>query len=414
MKKKRLSWKHITVFRLDWLLNATIFLIAFSVVFRDPVPRGFTLLQLVSIGSLTFLILNKRHLRLSQDMAIYVTILAAMIFWALVTTLISLVRGVNDFVQGLRDIRDFAIFAYLAILLIFLSPKQSNWQAMTWGGALGMAVEILLRNWPTQYLGFFDRPFQGVRYVAGFVSPNAYSAYASIILTAAFWCLWVPAKRRWHYIIPLVISFFVLVSTASRGGLIGSVVGLLTVLFSRQTLKPLNVLFLIVCVAGLLFVYSTDMFGAQYYVRRFSPTFLVQSFQERIHLNQVAWRIIREYPVLGAGWGGFASLNARFGGTGTGSPHNELIKAWTDSGLTGVVIMVLVLFYPLKVCLKRPIIKHPILAIYLAFLVSEIFFSHLARPSLSLICAMLLGDAFGAGLGHNTLQGETQEVTNAG
>jgi O-antigen ligase len=385
-------------FKVDSILmiKCFIFILSLILMFRDPIPRGFTLVQLIAVTGLMFLHIIHPSKRLAFDSKLYIIGLILMLVWASMTTIVGVFHGTNNFHEGLQDLRDFGVFIFIAIGLITLGIDY-GWKQLFWGASLGMILEFFLRAWPHVYLNFFNS-YIGLRYTGGFSSPNNYGTMAAIVITASFWKVWTNKKIQVSYIAIIFLSSLVLISTFSRAGIISAIGGILiTLIFNRrQVFNFSNWILIILFFCTLILAIHSGYSKFDLLQRRFSPERVIASDNVRLELLHAASEIMIEHPLCGAGWGGFSKLNEFYGGTGTSSPHNELAKVAAESGLPGFVIMAFLLFYPMKIFwkYKEYLIESPVPAMIVTFLIGEIFFSHLARAELSIVFALLLGSSF--------------------
>jgi len=378
------------------LVKFFVFTLSLLLMFRDPIPQGFTLVQLIAITGLMFLHILHPNKKLAFDSKLYIIGLILMLTWASMSTLVGILHGTNNLHGGLQDLRDFGVFVFITVGLITLGVDY-GWKPLVWGTSFGMIIEFFLRAWPHVYLNFFN-VYEGLRHTGGFSSPNNYGTMAAIVITASFWKVWTDKKIPVSYVAIIFLSSAILLSTFSRAGIIAAIGGILIILIfnNRQVLSISNWILIILFIGTSFFAIQHGNSQFDLLQRRFNPERMIARDNVRLELLRAASEIMIEYPLCGAGWGGFSELNESYGGTGTSSPHNELAKAGAESGLPGLLIMVFLLFYPMKIFWKHKeyIVESPVPAMIISFLIGELFFSHLVRAELSIVFALLLGSSF--------------------
>jgi len=391
-------------------LNGGLFALSFFLVFRSPLSRGFTLVQLLGVGLLTLFLFFARRPQVSKRARVYLLILVLTLVWSLLTTYVGLLHNANDLLQGFRDLRDFSVFAYIAICLI-ITGLVYDVKYVFWGTIMAMVVEIALRSAPSIYVHLYNMPLGEARYSGGFISPNDYGVLASIVFVAALSYIG-RAKHKIPYIASLGVASYILITSLSRGSVLGAaLIGGIALWINRRSFRLAGglVIFSFLASAFLTLTGGGDLlrtvfprtpleqFRALSMInQRLSPGKVAVGAQVRKKLANAAWEMIKAYPLCGAGWGGFKQQNEQYGGTGTASPHNELLKFGAESGMPGALLGFLLLGYPLWVGFisrKNPSSQDVFLMI-LCFTIAEFFFSHLVRPGISVIYAILIGRLF--------------------
>lgn len=159
------------------------------------------------------------------------------------------------------------------------------------------------------------------------------------------------AVRKWQYralaLVAILVMVFALISTLSRGSIVGFVLGLtLLVVLSKRGLKELGMMS---AVAVMLFV-SVLLVGGPAYrnvvLERYSAIFqpeLAGGFVRRMFLwSEVATGIFTQHAIMGAGVGGFVTLSGAFGAWRLKSAHNLYIYLASELGVVGFLLFLVV------------------------------------------------------------------------
>lgn len=399
------------------ILSVFIGVLGFVLVLGDPLQRFVTCQQLcaLGIGSAGLLLL----LREDWSFSVRNRVPAVIVLFGLLALLFTLSTSAGfltqrhvDYVQGIRDLRDLliALAVFVVWSLVRVGFGRSLVRPFCIGIAAGVGLEIALR--PSDvYLILFNPPEGGYRYVAGFLGPNEYGALGSIVSAMGIAYL-ISGRRSWE--IPMggllmILGSYVTVTSGSRGAILGvAVAGAVTTLvwaLDSFCCNPLRVLTRITLLAGVvgggaIFVARTalkDIDSGHLILRRVESAGIEFGLQSRlVHLG-VCLEMGTRNPLLGTGLGGYSAQNEGLGGTGTLSPHNELGKAFAESGLPGVLLLILLFLLIGLLALKRRKEKdgYALLGGIVAFFVAEQFFSYLVRPGLALVFVILAASLSG-------------------
>ena len=143
-------------------------------------------------------------------------------------------------------------------------------------------------------------------------------------------------------IIVTLLGIILLMLTFSRGAWIGYVVAILFLSLFSKFKKPIIALLLIGIVGTLIIPTSRD---------RLAPLFTGAdpASHERIKLYKGTWEIIKENPMIGVGLYGFREAYAEIRESSTDEvlnyPHNFFLNFWVETGLLGVLSVVLILVW---------------------------------------------------------------------
>jgi putative inorganic carbon (HCO3(-)) transporter len=189
-----------------------------------------------------------------------------------------------------------------------------------------------------------DPSYRQVSRVGGTLgSPIIAASYLSLLLAPAIGLLLTGVARWYKWLAVFAFSFgaVALILTLSRGGWLALVLSL-TVLcllaWHRGWLSPTIpfALVIVVILLSLLFQNAilTRIFGDD-----------MGSANSRIPLMKLAFRIINDNPVFGAGANNFAIMINRyatpeFGGEWLYVVHNKYLLVWAETGIGGLVMLI--------------------------------------------------------------------------
>jgi O-antigen ligase len=186
-----------------------------------------------------------------------------------------------------------------------------------------------------------------------FGSPNAAAAYLTLMLAPALSVLLsrVRSEYKWLAAVGFTLGSVALVLTFSRGSWISFIVSvaiLCLLAWRRGWLSPTLPIIVIAVIATLtLFSPLQDLFFA----RLFGDD--GGSAQSRVPLIWLAFRMIRDHPVLGVGANNFAIMieryaNSEFSRNWLYTVHNQYLLVWAETGIIGLVAFISLLFTVLR------------------------------------------------------------------
>lgn len=386
---------------------------SFLLVVRGPLNRGFTTAQIAGIvyvaAMLMTLVIGNRKARFTPRMISTIVTLSGL--WAIfaLSLLVGSLRGTIDSHQGIRDFRDYSVFAMMTVACLIDSNAyhRAPLAPVIVGGGLGITLELASRGTALYGRAFYE-PLLGYRYTAGFSSPNEYGAFCSIILAMAVgqWLSTTSRRKALGLLWFAAAAIIACISTFSRGSMLGAGIAVVVVLVlwaidarrnrnRRDLFKTASMLW-VAALAGIFIAASASLvpFSVNWKAAlayRFQDHIRIADLAARQSLATAALKMGMEYPVLGAGLGAFSSQSAACGGSATLSPHNELAKSFAEAGMLGCLFTgVLFIKILVQAFLNRKTQDgYAILGGVVAFTVAEQFFSHLVRPSLPLVFAII-------------------------
>lgn len=223
------------------------------------------------------------------------------------------------------------IFAFFAILQSVLSPNK----------IYGI------------YESRFASPF------GSFVNRHNFAAYMEMTLSLPLGLLFVGGiakDKRLLYFTAIALMGAALLLSGSRGGLIAFLAEIIFLIFLTTETKSYNQIALKVVLSLVLIgaVIGGSIFvGGDSSLTRLAETANSENFTtDRSQIWLISVQIIKNYPIFGAGIGGFGVAFTQFD-TGSGmqraeQAHNDYLQVLTDAGIVGLIIGVFFLFQLFK------------------------------------------------------------------
>jgi len=150
----------------------------------------------------------------------------------------------------------------------------------------------------------------------------------------------------------MVVIFMALISTVSRGGIVG-LGGMLLIALFKSKRKIITII--AICAAIILFI----NFMPQNLRERFTKTQVsvqaygtgdgdIDSTTRRYYLVQAGWRIFLEHPLFGIGVGNYYYENRNYAPVHPGRAHNMYIEIMAELGIIGIFLFLGTIFFTLK------------------------------------------------------------------
>jgi O-antigen ligase len=206
--------------------------------------------------------------------------------------------------------------------------------------------------------------------------------------------------RKWiHYVIAFFITAGLILSVSISGFIAAIISFLIWGIMDRAPTKKI-VMFFIICIVSLSTISISVKHGGISVLDRLTDVSENKLYYEtsvsRLEGYHLAWKSIIKSPLVGVGTGPYAGV------TETGDPvHNVILLNWYESGVFGLIGIMLILFsllmlgiYMIKISgsENERILSVSLLASYIAFLVigvsQPIYFKRFGWISAALIMAL--------------------------
>ncbi len=261
--------------------------------------------------------------------------------------------------------RQSGLFLWLHLAAFFLMLKSANlnWQKFFTAAVLVSALAAIAAVFlPTldRFSGTLGNPL----FVAYYLVPNVFLAlWLAFAFTAK-------GSRRWLFLAIAGGEILLILIIGSRGAALGLIAGFLVLAFLKHRSHYFLPLLAGLIIAGLFFGFNLE---------RLAPEKIFRDAQPRLINWQIILEAFLEKPFLGWGWENyFHAFNQhyqpqllQYGETETrfDRPHNLLLEFLVTSGLAGLLLYLILLFF----VWRRALLVSP----YLAALVSAYFIQNL-------------------------------------
>jgi O-antigen ligase len=339
--------------------------LTYSLLFLFPIAGMLITGWLTNIYNFLFLLgliyLRKRTQALRQEERVYLIICAV---YFSIYILSSLVNG-----WGKIQTHDLGTeMRFLLIIPIYLLVREqaASWRWLLFGSLLGILF-IFVQS-------YYEVHWQGRATAWGAYSKNLIGPFAALL---AFWVLFLWQERTSVYFkIAIIIAFVLAVLATALSGSRGGYVGLVA-MFAAWLLLQFRTrwaLAIAIVVFGLLLlVYQKSSIVNQGVNRA------VSSFQVYMHDPDIAhskipmgsteihlemWRagkyFFPDHPILGVGPGNYQATAKKYAQEGKvnpaialhGHPHNSFLEALYSKGIIGLMLLLLLLYYPFYIMFK--------------------------------------------------------------
>jgi O-antigen ligase len=258
---------------------------------------------------------------------------------------------------------DFFYISYFVIGFIVFS--QLNVTQITSVFKLLVCIFIFLAIW--SYIQYYTGDYyilnSGYRANTIFATPNSYAAAINLILLPLIAINLVNKGKTCLYVAMLIL-FYSLLTTQSRGGFLSFTVGITIMLIvfyltNKKTQNNFSKVFLGLFSMILIFIIS-HVSGLQNNKREIDLEIFERNRLDnvsvdantRLVLYDVAWQRIKNKPVLGHGYNNFQfywlkDQRPPFKNSHTNFVHNDYLQLWFETGLIGVfsILLMLSIFY---------------------------------------------------------------------
>jgi putative inorganic carbon (hco3(-)) transporter len=274
-----------------------------------------------------------------------------------------------DFNRGLSALIAFFKDAFIAILVVILLQRKSTMRYTVWAllaAGIFMAslsvYQYLTKSFDNNFYGFAITRIQNIvgvvesNRIAGPIGdPNYYAMVLIPLLPLAFNRLWSEEKLwlRLLAVYALVVCTLTILFTFSRGGFIALVITYL-LLFLYRGLRPSQLMAVILLIVIVSFFVPDTFFARLETLTSTNPTQINAelSLRSRLSAQVVAINMFIDHPILGVGYANYPVYSRQYaqrlklGVYGASiEPHNLYLEIAAETGLVGLVVFGLLLFW---------------------------------------------------------------------
>jgi O-antigen ligase len=246
-------------------------------------------------------------------------------------------------VRSRKEVKTLINFFLIGVILqglICLNQYFSQSVSYIFGNLFGqqdLYTPGLIKKYGVEFFMVTEES-EAIRRASGTVGPiNQEALYFEFLLPIAF-LLSLTAAKFWSRVFnisTLVLGLLGLIVTFSRGGLIGLIVGMLTVLLLSRMFKLIsNRKFLAFVLLGLGICASLAPIVQRYIMTR------PEAALARFHLAEVGLKMIKAHPVLGVGLNNHMVLKQEYEPWHYAlpmPPHNQYIIIASEIGIPGLI-----------------------------------------------------------------------------
>lgn len=207
---------------------------------------------------------------------------------------------------------------------------------------------------PGRIYGFYERPL--MQPFGSFVNKHNFAAYIEMCAGVPLGLLFsgaVGREKRLLYLTAIGLMGIALVMSGSRGGLVALIAELVFLaIISTKNRTPAALFVKIGLAAALIaaIAVGTILIGGDSTLTRIAETAGSKDpTSSRLQIWATTLDVIKQNPVLGAGWGAFGVAYTQFdplnGRERVEQSHNDYLQIIADAGIIGAVLGILFLFF---------------------------------------------------------------------
>ncbi len=250
-----------------------------------------------------------------------------------------------------------ALLIFFAATLAFIdSPQRLKFVALliTIFGFV-FAFYAIIQNLldPGRIYGFYQRLY--IQPFGSFVNKHNFAAYLEMCLAIPLGLLFsgvIVREKRLLYFTAIGLMGVALVMSGSRGGLVALIAELVFLAVIATKNRSVNNLFVKVGLAAALvaaIVVGTVLIGGDSTLTRIAETAESKDpTSSRLQIWATTLEVIKQSPVLGAGWGAFGIAYTQFdplnGRERVEQAHNDYLQILADAGIVGAILGVFFIF----------------------------------------------------------------------
>lgn len=263
--------------------------------------------------------------------------------WILITaSWAELPQGLHA--QIMEIIAMMVLVSTAAILGLTYGPLMVDWWWMIWVGAAFLYA----------LGGFLHGPGAAGRMSAFGGGPNVFARIMVVgLMGLAYFSL---VRRKGWALVATPVLLLALVLSGSRGGFVSLVAAAaVLVLFYRSRIGSGRGLLILLAALGAMGLLIGGAFGSvsEYFNQRFLNSVFVEGYTSgRDSLREQAIEGIKSKPLLGSGLGGFRDDYGYL--TGLEHPHNLFLNTTAETGVVGLLFLLLLLWAALRGAAASP------------------------------------------------------------
>lgn len=268
---------------------------------------------------------------------------------------------VHSLIFGVSNTTLFVVYTLLFITM-YVCSNEREWiapcfAAIVFFAAFHAICTLILWVFPSLYptvkAAFFSGSYMARDYRSGFTSHYSTNAiYLSLGLVCLVGGLSSGNRRVSSVKYPLlaILLLVSLVLTTKRGPLIAAACSVLVVYVyvnrNRSVSSVMKLLLISGLLAGFTLVLATFIPAVDATLNRFAELTVDDTGSGRTYLYEYAWRMFEQNPLLGNGWGSYASylsttsLGVMYSDLGFASmsAHNVYLQLLAETGIVGMLL----------------------------------------------------------------------------
>lgn len=271
---------------------------------------------------------------------------------------------IHSLIFGVSNTTLFVVYTLLFITM-YVCSNEKEWVAACFAAVIVFAsfhaiCTLILWAFPSLYptvkAAFFSGSYMARDYRSGFTSHYSTNAiYLSLGLVCLAGGLSGGIRRITSVKYPLlaILLLVSLVLTTKRGPLIAAACSVLAVYVyvnrKRSVSTAMKLLLIAGLIAGFTLALATFIPAVDATLDRFAELTIDDTGSGRTYLYEYAWRLFEQSPMLGNGWGSYASylnttsLGVMYSNLGFASmsAHNVFLQLLAETGIVGMLLFLL-------------------------------------------------------------------------
>lgn len=272
-----------------------------------------------------------------------------------------------QFIDNARDTNEIFYFAYLIIGFVVFSKLTKAQIIYVYQWLLFVLVLLSLWGFVQFHTGEFYIAATGKRANAIFYTPNTFAASLNLFLFPVIAIFLTKNKYRTLITSLIVILFYTLLITKSRGGWLSFSIGVGLISFIylfvyKKQIKKLIYLYLIIMFTIMVFTFGYNIKNLKILPNSISDYIQQIDFQHITRSKNIstqtvsrqvlyikAWERIKQKPWLGHGYHNFQyywlkDQQAPFKNNHTDFVHNDYLQIWMETGIFSLLAILSIIF----------------------------------------------------------------------